>query len=288
LKTIYAGLSGLELDAESFDLREGIILRRTYACLFAPFMAAFARPESGKHHPGPWKATRGGFSFEITAELLVPVETTEQYFELSRGAVRTIVFLLRLGVNPATLVPLVSSHSFSSIRDSTDEDVRLQPFEVQPRRFPLGVNGGIATEEAVAWVREHWQVTDRLLNESSEFALAVEALDAGQFIQNTALTFVSLWGALEALFSPSTSELRFRISLLLAAFLEPLGERRENRQKELLKLYDMRSAAAHGKPKHQPEHLLQTFNLLREVVLKIIDRGSVPTSSELNSMLFGL
>jgi len=75
---------------------------------------------------------------------------------------------------------------------------------------------------------------------------------------------------------------------MIAAFLTPPGDARQERQKEIAKLYDKRSAAAHGKPKHSEQHLLDTFNLVREVLIKIIDRGSVPTADELDKMLFGV
>jgi hypothetical protein len=249
---IHAGLSGLELADGPFDLGEGIWLRQTYAHLFAPFMLAFKPAPPGNHHPGPWKAASGGFSYNVNAELLIPADI-EGRFESKIGVARTLVFLLRLGVNPAITLPVFSNYPFSTL----------------PK------------------VPERWQVTHHLLAQSAEFTLAVEALDAGQFVHDQALTLVSLWGALEALFSPSTSELRFRVSSLISAFLESPGVNRANRQKEISKLYDKRSAAAHGKPKHEPEHLLQTFNLVREVLIRIIDRGQVPTKDELEGMLFG-
>ena len=98
---------------------------------------------------------------------------------------------------------------------------------------------------------------------------------------------VSIWGALEALFSPSTTELKFRVSALIAAFLEPPGMERAKLQKEIAKLYDKRSAAAHGKPKHEPEDLLSSFNLLRRVLIAIIASGKVPSKNDLEGMLFG-
>lgn len=283
---LYAGLSGLELQADSYEIGEGVSIHRTYAHVFAPFMAAFSQPEPGKHHPGPWKAVGGGTAFDVTAELVLPKELAERY-DGQVVVAQIIVFLLRVGVNPATVMPVLSSESFSHMPSSGNEGAVLQSFEVQQRKFPLGVNGGEANEAAVGWVRDRWHLTYQLTRKSPEFALAVDALDAGQFVQNTALTLVSLWGALEALFSPSPAELRFRISSLLAAFLEPPGDIREKRQQSLAKLYDKRSSAAHGRAKHNPEDLLETFNVLRDVVIRIIDRGAVPTGAELNSYLFG-
>lgn len=283
---IHMGLSGLELAEDKFNLGEGILLRKTYAHLFAPFMMAFKPAPPGQHHPGPWKAASGGFTFNINAELVIP-SNNNKGFEDNIGIARTLLFLLRLGVNPATTSPVFSNYPFSELAETPDHNANLLPFEVQQRHFPLGIVGSVATEASIDWVKERWQVTHRLIGSSAEFSLAVDAIDSGQFVQNTALALVSLWGALEALFSPSTSELKFRVSSMIAAFLEPPGKNRAKRQKEIAKLYDKRSVAAHGKPTHEPEHLLQSFNLLREVLMKIIDLGHVPTKDELESILFG-
>jgi len=226
----------------------------------AHFMMAFTRPSGSGHHPGPWKAASGqGFSFDVNAELMIPAHIEEKFGSKLEVAV-TIVFLLRLAVNPATTLPVFSNYPFALLPKVQDNDAQLLPFETQRRHFPLGVVGGRATADAVEWVKERWQVAHKLINGSSEFSLAVDAIDGGQFVQNPALTLVSLWGALESLFSPSTAELKFRVSSLIAAYLEPPGKSRHTLQKKIAKLYDMRSAAAHGKPKHEAEDLLLIFH----------------------------
>ncbi|MCK4579408.1 MAG: hypothetical protein KAU50_11515 [Candidatus Marinimicrobia bacterium] len=283
---IYAGLSGLELEEEFFDLGGGITLRKTYAHLMAPFMVAFKPAPPGRHHPGPLKAASGGFSFDINAELLIPSHIEEQYGSKIDIA-RTLVFLLRLGVNPAITLPVFSNYPFASIPEIPNSQSTLFPFEVQSRHFPLGVIGGKANADSLAWVTDRWQTVYRMTSESTEFSLAVEAIDMGQFVKNTALTMVSLWGALEALFSPAPYELRFRVSSLIASYLEAPGVEREKCQREVFKLYDKRSAAAHGKPKHTSEDVLGTFNLLRRVLMQIIDRKKVPSKNDLEGMLFG-
>lgn len=283
---LHAGLSGLELQEPSFDLGCGLTLSKTYAHLMAPFMMAFKPAPKGSHHPAPWKAAQGGNSFDINAELFVP-EVIEGKFGSKIEVARTVLFLLRLGVNPATTLPVFSNHAFADLPKVGDNETQLFPYEVQSRHFPLGVAGVRATSEAISWVAERWQVTHKLINESAEFSLAVEAIDSGQFVRQSALALVSLWGALEALFSPSTTELKFRVSALIAAFLEPPGKERHILQKDIAKLYDKRSAAAHGKPKHDAEDLLATFNLLRRVLFEIIDRGEVPSKDTLEAALFG-
>ena len=284
--TVYAGLSGLELEGEGYDLGSGILLSKTYAHMMAPFVMAFKPAPPGSHHPGPWKAASGGFSFDVNAELLIPAQI-EAEFGPPIAVARTVVFLLRLWVNPAITLPVFSNSPFAVLPQTPDKEAKLFPFEIQQRHFPLGIVGGAGSADAIAWVRDHWKVTHKLTLDNSEFALAIEAIDMGQFVQNSALTLVSLWGALEALFSPSTFELKFRVSALIAAFLEPPGMERGKLQKEIARLYDMRSAAAHGKPKHEPEDLLHTFNLLRRVLIAIISNRKVPSKDDLEGMLFG-
>lgn len=284
---LYAGLSGLDLDEEVLDLGEGVLLKRTYAYQFAPFMLAFAKPKAGKHHPGPWKSARGGFSFEINAELFIPSSLEEKY-ESKFDLACLLVFLLRLGVNPAVTLPVFANASFETLPRMADTETMLQPFEVEKRHFPLGVVGGKVTSAAATWVKERWPIAHRLKSNHAEFELAIEALDRGQFVSQPSLTLVSLWAALEALFSPSTTELSFRVSSLIAAYLEPPGESRLARQKAISKLYMKRSAAAHGKPTHDQQNLLDSFNLLREILTKMLDAGRVPSKDELESLLFGI
>jgi hypothetical protein len=283
---LHAGLSGIELHESSFDLGCGITLSKTYAHLMAPFMMAFKPAPKGSYHPAPWKAAKGGFSFDISAELFIP-EAVDAVFGSQLEVIQTLIFLLRLNVNPAVTLPVFSNHAFAALPEVSDDEAQLFPYEIYPRYFPLGVTGGSATAEAIGWVAERWQVAYELIHTSAEFSLAVAAIDGGQFVQQSALTLVSLWGALEALFSPSTSELKFRVSTLIAAFLEPPGTSRHILQKEIARLYDKRSAAAHGKPRHDAGDLLATFNLLRRILFKIIDAGKVPTKETLEATLFG-
>nr|WP_304655653.1 HEPN domain-containing protein [Neorhizobium galegae] len=120
-----------------------------------------------------------------------------------------------------------------------------------------------------------------------EFQLAASALNAGQFIPNSALTLISLMGALEAIFSPSKTELKFRVSSLIAAYLHPYGKDRLETQKAIGLLYDKRSAAAHGKPNHAEDDVLKAFELLRAVLIRMVEDGKVPSKAELELSLFG-
>lgn len=69
---IFAGLSRVTFVGEPLVLGYGIVLRSTYAHLFATNMMAFASAPEGKPHPPPWRAARGGFGYDVGVELAVP------------------------------------------------------------------------------------------------------------------------------------------------------------------------------------------------------------------------
>jgi len=45
--TIYAGIAGVELDVDSFDLGDGLIITKSFGHFMAPFLMAFAPAAPG-------------------------------------------------------------------------------------------------------------------------------------------------------------------------------------------------------------------------------------------------
>jgi hypothetical protein len=283
----FAGLAGLSLEAE-VPLGRGICLRPATAQFRSPLMLLNPNPTGEAIYPAlprPAFWSLGGETTEITAEIVIPhavARSWEQKFRLAR----LLVFVIRLWSDPAVSFHAHADRPFSSLASSDDGKFKLAPVETGRRYFHLGLVDGSRTVASLKWVQDNWETAHRLYRESTEFRLAADALDTGQFIFNTALTMVSLWGALEATFSPATSELRFRVSALIAAYLEPPGPERLKVQKEVASLYDKRSAAAHGRPKHEADDLVKTFELLRRVIIRMIAKGAVPTRDDLERALF--
>lgn len=98
---------------------------------------------------------------------------------------------------------------------------------------------------------------------------------------------MALWSALEALFSPAHTELRFRVTASIATFLEPPGAARLALQKKAAKLYDARSKVVHGAADPQINALVETHDLTKRVLVKIIEDNHVPTREEIEGSLFG-
>jgi len=126
---LHAGLSHLELSDDCLDLGEGISLRKTYAHLMAPFMMAFKPAPPGRPHPAPWKAARGGFYFDVAADLTIPA-ALEAIYGAKVSIAKTVVFLLRLGVNPAVSMPVLSNHPFAKLPSIADNEAELLPLEI--------------------------------------------------------------------------------------------------------------------------------------------------------------
>lgn len=284
----YAGIAGASVEMESFNFGEGIVLSKTFAHLMAPFLMAFARAEPGKPHPAPWKAAQGGFGFDVLAQLEVPKEFNPPRWFDHLNTVWWFAALLRLRATPLVSVPVIASEPFSKAAE-IQHDIQFWPIESEPRRLSLDrAPATRISESALLWIRDHWREGGVLMHESKEFNFLMQALDQSLFARSVNLTLLSLWAALEAVFSPGRNELRFRVTALIATFLEPVGEDRRSLQRRLTKLYDSRSAAAHGRPESLLEPLLETYAIIKRIVTKILEENRVPTPRQLENELFGV
>lgn len=283
-RVLYAGIAGARLSSETYDLGYGVDLRRTYACVFAHFMMAFEEPEPGKHHPGPWRACRdGGLQFDVAVELRVPREPPRPDWFDEFNTVWWLTCLLRLRCAHSVTVPVVADSQFQDGKHR--EDIRIWIMEADRYRRQARINPSILLETELSWVREYW-VSGGMLARDLSFNMLIQAFDQCLFAGNEGLAILAIWGALESIFSPSHAELRFRVSANIAAFLEPRGEPRQLLQKQVAKLYDARSMAAHGADAIPENALRDTYNLARRIIIKIIEDDHVPKRDDLDRLLF--
>lgn len=292
IEGFYAGLSGLEFlpDWPTLELGEGLLIQRTYGHFMQSNIMAFKLPANpGEHHAGPWKAMTGHDEWDIHVELFVPSSYKPKHGLSLRDVAGTLVAMIRLVCDPNVRFLVESNYSLSVGADLGNQ-IRIIPIETMPKYTTLGFFNPEDAKMAchrLAWVRDNWKHAVDLMGSHADFRVAMDTFAMSMFIPNHGTTLVALWGALEALFSPSTSELRFRISILIASYLHPPGEVRAKVQKDIYDLYDKRSAAAHGKPKHSFDHLVQTFNIMQRVLTRMIEENSVPTKTHLNDLLLG-
>lgn len=281
---IYAGISGVRLGAESFDLGEGVLLKRTYAHLFSPFMTAFAPPgPEGGPHPGPWKAAEGGLSFDVHVQLSIPADYSLGGTSQPTDVLWWIAALLRAARFPYLSVPVLSNYPFADIPE-TEGNVRLRSMETKPRILrPAEEASPTVNSEILEWIRERWVSAGRLLYSDKKFKLAFQAFDSATVERDRASSLLAVWGALEQLFGSG----RYRIASFIAAYLDPPGEKRLATYRQVLRLYDKRSAAAHTANEADIESLIEVYVLMRNALIKMVDEEKVPTQQAIESLLFG-
>jgi hypothetical protein len=282
----YGGISGVKISDDSFPMGEGIELRKTYSHLFSANMMAFARPGPQGYHPSPWRAAKGGFSYDIEVEIRAPKQTSLGASFDAKEIIWLIGSLLRLANFPYLSVPVISSHSFNDILNS-DQKPTLTPLETDSRIFGSKTGEAVLMEnEHVAWVASKWRDTGRLLSQNPKFYSAFKAFDLAGEQGRTSASMLALWGGIEQLFAPSAGELRFRVAALLSSYLEEPGSARLELYKKILKLYNERSMAAHTAHETEIEPLVQTYILMRNALVRIIGSGVIPTQADLESLLF--
>lgn len=297
LADLYAGLTSIELPDDPVDLGDGVVLSRTFARFTTSFnfintgdisqpSATPAQPDGYPPLPPPSMWGLQVRKIDVTSQIFIPASVAISSDE-QLSIARLLTSALRMYADPAVALVAVSSHPYGSLIDRRLEGCVLRPLQVAPRHYSIGLETPGCNISGIQWVARYWRKFQNLYQTHAEFRLAVDALDHGQFESNASLALVGLWGAIEALFSPSTSELKFRVSALIASYLEDPGPNRLAEQKRIAALYDQRSAAAHGKPKHTPEQLLDSFELLRIVLIRMTERGAVPSKAQLEERLFG-
>jgi hypothetical protein len=281
---IYAGIAHVKVPCETFDFGGGVTVSAAGAHLMRPFLITHRAPESS--FPAIMNAS-GSFGFDIVAQIHISESfSAVAWLDLPK-TVWWFAALLRMKATPRLRVPVVSNVSFSAIASTCNQ--QFWPIEPEAERTWLILDpaaSGIIPIESLAWVRDHWRSAGLLMRSSREFNVLFEAFDQSAQARDPMLALLLMWSALETMFSPARSELRFRVSTNIACYLEPPGEARASLQRSCAKLYDTRSAAAHGRPElaHQP--LFDTYALLKRIIMRIIESDHVPNPSELEEALF--
>lgn len=282
---LYGGISDVQIPSVVFEFGNGVTLAPTEAHFMRPCLMTFRKPDTS--FPA-WQSASGSFGFDLGAEVFVPRGVSVPEWSDSANTIWWLAALLRLRVVPGLRVPVLSNSSFSEALHGPSPTFWPVESESERTRMVLEPGAGDAVSlDDLNWIREHWVEGGRLMRESPELNIAFQAFDQSSFARDSTLALILLWSALEALFSPARSELRFRISANIATFLELPGEARAALQRKAAKLYDARSAAVHGHPEEAEEPLIETYALLKRVLLKIISEKHVPTIHEIESALFG-
>jgi len=276
-QTFHYLLSGIALDCDSYDLGQGVTLSRTYVHLMSHPTLAFERPPRGAPHPVPWQAvdaSPGITSMDLLTRLSVPGSSGDQ--DTHHAWATWIALLLRFSMDTTVTITLSSAGDVQKLRCG-EARARL----LEPIRRPQ--EGTTLLGENAAWLRDTWYGSLNLsANEALQFA--VGAIYHSHRSPRD-LGLVSVWAALERLFSSNAAELKFRVCANIAAYLEPPGIIRYELFKTLTELYDARSSAAHGSMVKRFDAYKDSVTIASRAILRIVGLGRVPTKDELEREL---
>lgn len=283
--SLHAGIAGVRMSAERFDLGHGLVMQRTFAHFMAPFLMAFSPAERGKAHPGPWSAVSDGLGFDIHIQLYVPSSFDQTNFFDRLNTIWWITALIRLRGASCAHIPVIADRPFADI-PSNWQDARMLPIEVLPRRLATEAAIAELSDDDLQWLKDVWLSGGRLMDASTNFNDTFQALDSAGGMPNRAVALLAMWGALEHLFSPAKQELRYRVAANIAAYLDPPGPSRLTLHRQIMKLYDARSAVAHGTRLKSPDAWSETYALANRILMKMLARNHIPSKEDLENELF--
>jgi hypothetical protein len=278
------GIAGLTLTQDKYDLGNGVVLKKDYAHIVMTPRITFT-PSEGKAHRGPWRALKTWlFSMPAGSRVTILASISAPAFVLTPGTKPDhpsfwIVHLLSLQAN----ANLAIAYYFDEVTEGARDEqpvIKMWMDEFLPLRTTK------IEDHQIEWVRDNWLASINLIEDPS-FSFATQVLFHDHTVRNRELQLVSVWAALERIFSSKGPELRFRVSAQIAAYLQPNGTTRRELFSSVLVLYDERSRAAHGSPLKTDDAYERSIELLRRTLIKMIEQRSVPTSDELEKLLFG-
>ena len=283
----FLGLGNVKFSGEPYDLGNGLVMGPASAEVNAP---VFLNLSPGLRN-GPaimiGHRARGGYHFDISAQLSVPRTQLEDLWEDEYSAAWFLAAIIRLRLGPGCRIPLISEHTMASETVDHSEKFRcLQFAEECIRRDFTPTEITDPSKDDLKWIEDNWKpAVDLFLNESG-FGLLFRAFDRSMVLWDPLMSLAAMWAGIEAIFSPSRTELRFRVSAYSAAFLRQTGNDRLRLQAQIAKLYDARSRAGHGSERVPENALRETYDLARELILKIVETKLVPQREDLDMMLF--
>jgi len=196
-----------------------------------------------------------------------------------------IISALRCRTLIDILVPAVASISWDILPAVQAGSCEVQLLEDVPAARRISPSVEISLE-SLNWVQENLLRWIDLL-EHPAFRLAIDSLTTHNQHANLRMAAAALWAGFEALFGIN-SELRFRLALMAAAYLEERGPDRLAIYRRIKKLYDYRSKAVHGGTTSDNlliGHIIEVRALLSRLVCHMTEIGTMPTTDDYEERL---
>lgn len=270
-------VSGLSVECDKYDFSRVAVLRRVEAPPGEIELAQALHRKSllsavARHMPS------------VTHELAVACDG-EIFDQSNMNLGWWIISALRTRSQVDILVPAVADVSWDVIPAVEADGCKIQLLEDVPAARRLDVQKAVSVD-ALDWVNAQLKSWINLL-ERPAFRLAVDAVTTHHHHANLRMSAAALWSGFEALFGIN-SELRFRLALLAAAYLEDRGPERVSLYRRIKNLYDYRSKAVHGGATTDEmlvDHIIEVRCLLSRLLCRMTEQRCQPSIDEFEVLL---
>jgi hypothetical protein len=278
---IYAALTGLRAPPESIEVCRGVVLRPIYVDIFDGPMMAFAPPkEPNSHHPAPWVAVSGGFSFENRVELAI--SDTAVFGGLQPATIAWLVAaVLRLQASQPLRVAVIGNIPFDQMGAAGPRAVNVVAFESSPHQ--LFVTQRKETENTIAedldWLKKFLPVAARLYHEE-RFFRAFGTYEHAQWSPTREMGVVLVWSAVETLFDIGARRDKTKsICGALADYVAADPQDRDRVYQVIQSLYYERGRVVHVGHAMKPESAAQSFLLAKAAFRRVLIDEVLPPSA---------
>lgn len=269
---LYGGISGL--DVGNFELLEGLSFEPVFAHVMAPYIVAFSRPETGKPHPGPWKAASGGIGFDIKAQISLAENLRPTGFDRI-NTLWWILSLLRIHHPVGVRMPLISDTNFSAVQEAIDEPMFF-PIEISPK---INIFEDHRIEKcslkSLEWIKDNFVKGAAMMREE-RFSLSYRAIDQSSHVLSASASTLLIWSALECLFNVGRGQITHKICLAISTYIEEVPRDRDRLYKNIKRLYNIRCEITHAAQNPNDTDVFLSFDLARKCILKSIERSELP------------
>ena len=225
------------------------------------------------------------YSKGVTYEIAINISELDIEKEITFSVAWWVLSALRVRTGADVLAPMAANYSWSVISGVDDSSVEVHFIEDVPRARRFG-SPTLVKAEDLDWIDERFSVFVNLL-EAPKFRLAVDALTTHQHEASLRMTVATLWAGIESLFNVQ-QELRYRLAVYIASFLEPRGDSRIKCFFRLKKLYDYRSKVVHGAPMSDDQmidHICIVRGILSMLLCTIVEAGELPSSEDMDALV---
>lgn len=275
---IYGCLTGIELPNAKVAILPGITLKRVYVDTIGTTMMAFAPPPTPKlHHPGPWAAVRGGFSFECRTE--VELTNMNACDGLSPSVVVWLVAaILRLRIPTPIRLAVIGNMTFDMMGERSEE-VQAVAFESAPLQIGLfTATSTEVTEDELSWLRDMLPVAARLYHDERYFR-AFSIYDQAQWTPTPEMGTMLVWAAIEILFDLGGE--REKTKAICRALSDYVGADQSDRDRAypvIQDLYYKRGQAVHAGRSMSSKDVIQSFRFANTAFQRVLIEGRLPIS----------